>query len=37
MDENTKYTIKDYREMLYQQIIKSKKEIRRKWKLKYLQ
>ena len=28
MDENTKYTIKDYREMLYKDISEKKKEVR---------
>jgi mitogen-activated protein kinase 15 len=29
MDENTKFTIKDYREMLYLEIMKKKKESRK--------
>lgn len=32
MDENTKYTIKDYREMLYKNIAEKKKETREKTK-----
>ena len=31
MDENTKFTIKDYREMLYLEIMKKKKESRKQW------
>ena len=37
MDENTKYGIKDYREMLYQQIKIKKKEVRNRWRQVYLQ
>ncbi len=32
MDENTKFTIKDYREMLYREISDKKKETRQKEK-----
>lgn len=35
MDENTKFTIKDYREMLYLEIMKKKKESRKQWHDKY--
>ena len=31
MDENTKFTIKDYREMLYTEIIDKKKNDKKKW------
>jgi hypothetical protein len=31
MDENTKFAIKDYREMLYQEIMSKKKESRKVW------
>jgi len=35
MDENTKFSIKDYREMLYKNITDHKREIRKKWQEKY--
>ena len=35
MDENTKFSIKDYREMLYKNILNGKKEVRKKWQEKY--
>ncbi len=36
MDDNTKFSIKDYREALYSDITKRKKEQRKKWQNKYL-
>lgn len=35
MDENTKFSIKDYREMLYREIMNKKKENRKIWQDKY--
>lgn len=35
MDENTKFSIKDYREMLYNEIMNKKKETRKVWQDKY--
>ena len=35
MDENTKFSIKDYREMLYREIMNKKKENRKVWQEKY--
>jgi mitogen-activated protein kinase 15 len=36
MDENTKFTIKDYREMLYSEINEKKKIEKKRWQDKYL-
>ena len=37
LNDNKKLSIRDYREELYQDIVKRKKEERRKWQQKYLQ
>ena len=37
MDDNKKFSIREYREALYSDIVKRKKEQRRKWQAKYLQ
>ncbi len=37
MDDNKKFSIREYREALYGDIIKKKKEQRKKWQVKYLQ
>jgi mitogen-activated protein kinase 15 len=37
MNENKKYTIKEYREALYENISRQKKISREKWKTKYLE
>ena len=37
MDDNKKFSIRQYREALYADIIKRKKEQRKKWQAKYLQ
>ena len=37
MDDNKKFSIREYREALYADIIKRKKEQRKKWQAKYLQ
>ena len=37
MDDNKKFSIREYREALYSDIIKRKKEQRKKWQAKYLQ
>ena len=37
MDDNKKFSIREYREALYADIVKRKKEQRKKWQAKYLQ
>lgn len=37
MDDNKKFSIKEYREALYNDINRRKKEQRKKWQAKYLQ
>jgi mitogen-activated protein kinase 15 len=37
MDDNKKFSIREYREALYSDIVKRKKEQRKKWQAKYLQ
>ena len=36
MNENKKYAIKEYREALYNEITKKRKEERKKWQQKYI-
>lgn len=36
MDDNKKFSIRQYREALYNDIVKKKKEQRKKWQAKYL-
>ena len=37
MDDNKKFSIREYREALYADIVKRKKQQRKKWQAKYLQ
>jgi len=37
MDDNKKFSIREYREALYSDIVKRKREQRKKWQAKYLQ
>ena len=37
MNDNKKFSIREYREALYNDIIKKKKEQRKKWQAKYLE
>lgn len=37
MNDNKKFSIREYREALYNDIVRCKKEQRRKWQAKYLQ
>lgn len=37
MDDNKKFSIRQYREALYADIVKRKKEQRKKWQQKYLE
>lgn len=37
MDDNKKFSIREYREALYADIVKRKREQRKKWQAKYLQ
>lgn len=37
MDDNKKFSIREYREALYADIVKRKKEQKKKWQAKYLQ
>ncbi len=37
MDDNKKFSIREYREALYNDIVKRKKEQRKRWQAKYLQ
>lgn len=37
MDDNKKFSIREYREALYGDIVKRKKEQRKKWQEKYLE
>lgn len=37
MNDNKKFSIREYRQALYNDIVKKKKEQRKKWQAKYLQ
>ena len=37
MNDNKKFSIREYREALYNDIVKKKKEQRKKWQAKYLE
>lgn len=37
MNDNKKFSIREYREALYNDIVKKKKQQRKKWQAKYLQ